>query len=130
MVEFKAIEDTLDVVVRLMLLTLLQQVVVVKAKLLFETLRLILVKCEIILLVDAVSKSTRPLSLSVLFICDRLYLLCLIHHRVSIIWYCYGPIRVGRRLNQQGVRGIIFQRRHMLVWLMQLQWLHRMLNIN
>lgn len=125
--EFQAIKDTLDVIVRLMLLTLIQQVIVVKAKLLLETLQLILVKCKIILLVDAVSNCTRPLSLNVLFKCDRLYLLCLIHQRVPIIWYCNGPIRVGGRLNQQGVRGIIFQRRRMLVWQLQLQWLHRML---
>jgi hypothetical protein len=62
-VEFQAIKDTLDVIVRLMLLTLVKQIVVVKEKLLLYTLRLKLVECDIILVVDAVSKTTRPLSL-------------------------------------------------------------------
>ena len=72
-------------IVRLVFLALLQQVVVVEAKLLFHALRLKQVESLFLMLIDAASKTTRPLSMGVELMCDRHYLGCLIINNVIIV---------------------------------------------
>ena len=129
LVELQAIKDTLDIIVRLMLLALIQQVVVVEAKLLLLALRLKLDELGIILLNNAVSKTTSPLSLSIWVMCGRLYLGLVIHCRVRIIRYSYSPVRDGGGVEHQGIRCFILKSWRMLVRLLLLQkhWLNWML---